>query len=226
KISLGGDIVPSLGGGVAAMATSSGRVYAVLSPDPFHGKADELYSSPVSRDAWARAGTMTGDPGAVLAVSGTAAWFGTSNAETAAGTLWATADGVTWHKYPFRCPGNYFGHPYALAGIAAASRSDVAFLCGAATGMYHTGMEVLVSVNGGRTGHLTAQAPPNGGDVAGFAVPPARPAVITIALVSPGPDALYRTASAGKTWAVITVPGTGGGTSLSSLAYASPATGW
>lgn len=41
------------------------------------GTDDELSSSPADRDAWARVGTMTGSN---LAVSGKAAWFGTSTA--------------------------------------------------------------------------------------------------------------------------------------------------
>jgi hypothetical protein len=41
------------------------------------GTDDELSSSPADRDAWARVGTITGSN---LAVSGKAAWFGTSTA--------------------------------------------------------------------------------------------------------------------------------------------------
>jgi len=41
------------------------------------GTDDELSSSPADRDAWARVGTVTGSN---LAVSGKAAWFGTSTA--------------------------------------------------------------------------------------------------------------------------------------------------
>jgi hypothetical protein len=52
---------------------SAGTVYAVVR----QGTDDELSSSPADRDAWARAGTMTGSN---LAVSGKAAWFGTSTA--------------------------------------------------------------------------------------------------------------------------------------------------
>jgi hypothetical protein len=48
-------------------------VYAVVR----QGTDDELSSSPADRDAWARAGTMTGSN---LTVSGKAAWFGTSTA--------------------------------------------------------------------------------------------------------------------------------------------------
>ena len=72
-----------------------GPVYAVVR----QGADDELFSSPAGRDAWARIGTMTGSN---LAVSGKAAWFGTSTA-SASTYLWATADGVRWRKYPFSC---------------------------------------------------------------------------------------------------------------------------
>ena len=152
-------------------------------------------------------------------MSGKAAWFGTSTAGTSA-YLWATADGVHWRKYPFSCPAGL-----GLGGIAAASSWQVAFLCANAQGMYHTVKEVLLSVNGGRTEHLTGQVP-LAGDVYGFAVPPYRAAVITIAVVTPGLNYLYRSANGGKTWTEIAVSGTSGGVSLSSLSYVSPTVGW
>jgi hypothetical protein len=127
RIFLGGNVVPALGGGVVAMAASAGTAYAVVSPDPFHGKPDELYRSPAGRNAWARVGTLTGQQ-ASLAVSGKAAWFGTST------RLWATADGVHWHSHPFRCPGAHYG----LDGIAAASRTHLVFLCASFQGMFRT----------------------------------------------------------------------------------------
>jgi hypothetical protein len=46
--------------------------------------------------------------------------------------VWATADWVHWHQYPFGCPGAGYG----LSGIAAASRSQVVFLCTNAEGMF------------------------------------------------------------------------------------------
>ena len=125
-----------------------------------------------------------------------------------------------WHKYPFSCPGAHYG-----LGIAAASSSHVAFLCAYPQGMYQTVKEVLVSVNGGRTEHLTGHAP-MGGDVSGFAAPPRRPKVITIAVVTPGPDYLYRSANGGKTWGGVAIPGTSGGAPLGSLSYASPEVGF
>jgi len=131
---------------------------------------------------------------------------------------------VRWHEYPFSCPGSYGGEPYQLAGIAAASRTEVAFLCASAAGMFHTGKEVLVSVNGGRTARLTGHAPWPG-DVSGFATPPYRSTVLTIAVEYPGPSRLYRSASSGTSWTVVGVPGSGG-ISLSSLSYVSRSVGW
>jgi hypothetical protein len=197
----------SLGGDIQAMAASAGTVYAVVS----RPSGDELFRSPAGRDAWARVGTMTGE---ILAVSGRAAWFGTST------YLWATAGGVHWHRYPFACPAGT-----ELAAISAASRLDVAFLCDFAEGTYHTVKDVLLSVNGGRTEHLTGQAP-LAGDVYGFAVPARNLKVITIAVVTPGPSYVYRSGNGGKTWAEIAIPGTTGGVGLNSLSYVSRTVGW
>jgi len=192
--------VISLGGDIETMAASAGTVYAVVR----QGADGELFSSPADRDAWARVGTMTGSN---LAVSGKAAWFGTSTAGTST-YVWATADSVYWRTYPFSCPAGL-----GLGGIAAASSWQVAFLCGASQRTYHSAKEVLLSVNGGRTEHLTGQAPV-AGDVAGFPVPLSRAAVITMAVVTPGLSYLYRSANGGKTWAEIVVSGTSPGRRL------------
>ena len=200
------------------MAASAGTAWAVVDPDPFHGQADELYRSPVGKNAWARVGTMTA-ANAVFAVSGRAAWF--ANSTGSSEYVWATTDGVHWNKYPFSCPGT----DYQQAGIAPVSPSHVLFLCAFPQGMFQTEKEVLLSVNGGRTARLIGPAPMRG-DVAGFAVLPHRATIITIAVVTPGLDYLYRSANGGKTWAEVAVPGTGGGVSLGSLSYVSPTVGW
>lgn len=209
----------SLGGGIVTMAASAGAAYAVIAAAG--SRRDELLSSPAGRNAWARVGAITGGFGSVVAVSGKAAWFGSSTPATGAGTLWATADGTHWHRYPFACPGT----GYQLSGIAPASRSRVVFLCTDAMGTYHTNKEVLRSVDGGRTEHLTGHAPVPGDD-GGFAVPRHRSQAITIAAVTPGPDLLYRSPNGGRTWAQITVRGTTGGVNIGSLAYLSRRTGW
>jgi len=215
-------IMPALGGGVQSMAAAAGTAYAVVSPDPYHARPQELFTSPASRNAWTRVGHMTGNPFAVLAVSGKAAWFGTSS--TTAGALWATANGVRWHRYPLRCPGDT-----TLSGIAAASRSHVAFLCVYFQGMYHSVKYVLRSVNGGRTTRVTGRAPVAGdayGGIGGFAVPPNRSRVIGMTVVTPGLSYVYRSATGGKTWTEVPVSGTSGGVGLNSLSFPSRTDGW
>lgn len=84
----------SIGGGIDAMAASGATAYAVVSPRG--GGREELYASPAGQDAWARAAPMTARR-PVLAVSGRAAWFGTST------RLRATAGGADWHRYRTTC---------------------------------------------------------------------------------------------------------------------------
>jgi photosystem II stability/assembly factor-like uncharacterized protein len=199
----------SLGGGIDAMAASAGTAYAVVSPRG--GGREELYRSPAGQDAWARAGPMTARS-AVLAVSGRAAWFGTST------HLWATADGADWHRYSFRCPGASY---YGLSGIAAASRSRVVFLCTGNGAAGSLSKEVLTSSDGGQIVHLAGH-PPLGGGTDGIAVPPHHARVITLAAVS-GASFLDRSADGGKTWTEVTYPLHG---YWSSLSYVSRTAGW
>ena len=124
RISLGGNIVPSLGGGVTAMAASAGTAWAVVDPDPFHGLADELYRSPAGTNAWARVGTMTAAQ-AVFAVSGRAAWFASSTQVGSGEYMWATANGVHWTstrsaaRGPTPARGHRAGQPLARPVLCA-----------------------------------------------------------------------------------------------------------
>jgi hypothetical protein len=61
---------------------------------------------------------------------------------------------VHWARYALRSAGTAIGVPYELAGIAAASSRDVAFLWDAAQGMYHTVTKVQILFNGGLTEEL------------------------------------------------------------------------
>jgi hypothetical protein len=198
-----------LPGDVQAMAASASAVYAVVA----RAAGNELYSSPLGRNHWARVGTMT-SPSASLAVFGTAAWFG------GAPNLWATTDGVHWHRYSFSCPAGLI-----LGAIAPSSSSRVAFLCAFAEGTFHTIKAVLQSVNGGKTEHLTGHAPQEG-DVSGFAVPRLRSSVVGIGVITPGLDYVYRSGNGGKTWAMISIAGTDGGVSMTSLQFVSRTVGW
>ena len=203
-----------LPGTIGTIAAAAHAVYAVV--------GNQLYSSPVSRNAWLRvsAGPRSGPvTGSVLAVWRNSVWFG-SNTD-----VWTTADGVHWGRYPFRCSGLAYGEPYLLAGISAASARDVAVLCAAPQGMFKTVMKVLVSVNGARSGWQTLKAPPLEGDVAGFAAAPGRFGTISIAVVTPGLDNIYRRPELGQSWTTFGIPGTSGGVPLNSLQFMSPAVG-
>lgn len=204
----------TLPGSIRTMAASAHAVYAVA--------GSQLYSSPPGRDAWVRVSARTRSgpmTGSILAVSGTSAWFGGGM------SLWMTADGEHWARYPLHSPGTAYGLPYELAGIAAASSRNVAFLWGSAQGMYHTVMKVQISSSGGRTQAQTLKAPPPEGDPVAFAVAPGRSGVILAAVEAPPADYIYRSASLGKTWITVTVPGTSGGITLNSLEFMSPAAG-
>ena len=199
----------TLPGDIGTMAASAGTVYAVVQ----RAAGDELYRSPAGKNAWARVGRMTATL-ATLATSGRAAWFASGAGFGAPAThLWATADGVHWHQYPFACPGSY-----GLQSIAAASPSDLVFLCTGESATGHTEKEVLRSANGGKTEHLVGPAPLGGvGGV--IAVPPRGSAVITLA----AEYFLYRSADGGKTWK--TVLFYDGGATWSSLSYVSGTVG-
>lgn len=204
----------ALPGSVTAMAASAGTAYAVV--EPHLSAPEELFRSPAGRAAWVRAGQMTA-ASATLAVSGRAAWFASGAGFTAPATyLWATTDGTHWHRYPFSCPKGY-----GLASIAAASTSRVLFLCSGSGFADGSGKEILASADGGRTTRLAGHAPAEG-DLAGFAVPPDRPQVITLAAVS-GLSLLYTSANGGKTWTITVV---GNSEPLSSLAYVNRTIGW
>lgn len=208
----------SLPGTVRTMAASTSGVYAVVQ----RPGGDQLYRSPLTWNAWTRAGMWTpAGPitGSVLAVSGNSVWFASST------TLWTTADGVHWARYALRSPGNYYGVPYTLAGISAASPRIVMFLWTAPSGMSRTGMKVQVSFNGGRNQWQTAASPPARGNVAGFAMSPGGYGVATIAVVTPGADYVYRSADLGRHWTTTVLPGTGGGVMLYSLQMMSPTAG-
>jgi YVTN family beta-propeller protein len=200
----------SLGGAVKAMAAAGGRVYAVVTPPG--GQRSELYASPAFRDAWARVGRIAVQPFTALAVSGTAAWL------TGSSRVWATADGRAWHRYPVRCPAPY--NRDGVGGVAAASRSQVYFLCLSDAGAGSQPKAVLYSADGGRTQHLAGIAPSHGTGISPLAVPPGRPQVITLGTVF----SLDRSADGGKTWKQALSYSSGA--TWNSLSFVSRTTGW
>lgn len=203
----------TLAGKVTAMTAAAGTAYAAVAPPAGKG---QLFRSPVTRAAWAPVGTITA-ASPLLAVVGRAAWFanGTLFGSPSATYLWATPDGTHWHRYPFAC-----AKGYGLKAITAATPSHLAFLCTGSGFAGGEGKEVMTSADGGKTAHLVGPAPLYGHPT-GFAAPPSRPQVITIANTGSG---IFTSANAGKNW-------TGGlidtsGEPLNSLAYTSPSAAW
>ena len=177
---------------------------------PPGGKAAELFTSPASRNSWTRVRQVSG--GRVLAAHGRSAWLGSNR------NLWATSNGVRWHKYQFRCPAEARG--IGLASISAASPARVLFLCLGSPAGPQQAKDLLGSSNGGRTIHLIRSLQ-LGGDTGVIAVPPGRPELITL-----GTEYYLDTsANGGKTWTMLSVPA-GGGAPWNSLSYLSPTAGW
>src|ERR1700722_13498801 len=132
-------------------------------------------------------------------------------------------------RYPVAASGSQAGatcgSSTALADgtstLSAARATDVAFSCANFQGMFHTNKQILTSVDGGRLQQIAGRRAPMEGDNSGFAVPPGRPSVFIIAVVTPGQSYLARSANGGTSWTQLNVLHTTGGTNLSSLAFVS-----
>lgn len=197
-----------LGGTVTSMAASAGTAYAVV----VRGRAPgALFTSPARRAAWTRVKQLTGD---FITALGTAAWLASSD------HVWVRTGTGRWHRHRSGCP--QADSQRGLAGVAPSTRSDVLYLCvgdGFAGG---AAKAVLRSTDGGKTVHLAGPAPAQG-QAQGFAAPPGRPMVVTLAAAG-GADWLYTSRDGGKSWTTWATPAAG--TPWASLAYTGPATAW
>ncbi len=210
------------GMGALAMTVAGPKVYAELTPDRGSTQPGGLYSSPVSHSSWALEPGVTGTFG-VLVSHGDTVWFASVPDRSGERTfVWTrTADGP-WHKKAFACPGK----EYLLSSIAAASRSDLAYLCTSTAefDMSDEGMRVLVSADGGRTVHLAGHwVPTIVGSGGVLAMAPGNAHMITFATPPNAIGAFGRSVNGGRTWHVI--KGFGFAT-WNSLAYVSPTTGY
>ena len=199
-------------GAILAMTVASGRAYAIVLPAG--GSSSELFSSPVGTNRWRHVGRTTGNAEAVLAASGRTAWFGSVTGLTA--TVWRVTAGTRVRKFRFACAGT----SYFLTSIAAATPSRVAFLC-TNTADFNTaseGIEVMLSVNGGRTERLTGRKAPVIGDGGVLAAPPGPGTVLTFATSVGNPSWIGRSADDGRTWKRVAYFASGGG-SPGSLSY-------
>ncbi len=181
-------------GAVLAMAAGSGRAYAIILPT--RSDKAELFTSQVRTNRWRRVGSLTGSPEAILAGSGRTAWFGSVTG--LATTVWRVTAGTQVRRFRFACA----GASYFLTSIAAATLSRVAFLC-TNTADFNTaseGIEVMLSVNGGKTERLTGRKAPVIGDAGVIAAPPGQGTVLSFATTVGNASWIGRSANDGKTW--------------------------
>jgi hypothetical protein len=208
---------------VETMVVAGPRVYAVVTGQR-GGERTRLLASPVDRDAWAPVRAVTDDRSAVLAAFGRTVWFAALSADDADGTavVWTNSGGSTWRSRRLTCPGRF----YTLSAIAAASPSDVAFLCTNTNSydMTTEGIELLTSADGGTrmrlAGRWVATVVGSGGVLA---IPPHRPAIISFASPSNATGWLGRSADGGRIWRPRTSKDVG---IWNSLSYVSRSTGW
>jgi hypothetical protein len=208
---------------VETMVVAGPRVYAVVKGQRAPSPA-RLLTSPVSRDAWAPVRAVTDRWFAVLAASGRTVWFAALPGDVAGGTavVWTNRGGSTWHSRRFTCPGRF----YTLSAIAAASPSDVAFLCASTApyGMTQEGIELLTSADGGARMRLAGRwVPAVAGGGGMLAIPPHRPGIISFAPPVDATGWLGRSADGGRTWRPQASSEIG---VWNSLSYVSPDTGW
>ncbi len=210
------------GMGVLAMALAGPRVYAVLTPLRHSKQPAGLYSSPVSHSSWSLVPGVTGSF-AVLASQGDTLWYAATATPGGGQTsIWTRVADGRWHKQAFTCPGKFYG----LSSIAAASRSQIAYLCTSTAefDMSSEGVRVLVSADGGRTAHLVgrwvATVVGSGGVLA---MAPGNTRVITFAAPANAIGAVGRSVNGGRTWRAFKALGIG---TWNSLSFVSASTGF
>ena len=127
-------------GAVGDLEAAGGVAYALIN--------GWLYRTPVGRDAWSKvAGVPRGATrqGALtLTLHGKAAWLSGSFPSNGA-FLYATADGVSWHKLASPC-----ASPYAPAGLAAYDQQRITLLCQGNGAAGSVGKIWYSSADGGR----------------------------------------------------------------------------
>jgi photosystem II stability/assembly factor-like uncharacterized protein len=179
--------VRQLPGYITDLETSAGVVYAV-STKPGSDK-QVVFASPAGKDAWHRVGGLpqtTGFSGlGTITLHGKAAWL------ILGGRLYATQNGSSWTKEPFKCPATY-----GIASVGAYSATQITLLCVGNPGLGSTSKVLYASSTGGA--HFTRSgAPPRPGDGGLLAEP--TPGHIFIATAS-GATWIYVSTDGGRRW--------------------------
>jgi len=174
-------------GYITDLETSAGVVYAASTVTK-SGK-EQIYSSPATSDSWQRVAGLPEAAGTDglgdITLHGKAGWIILGN------RLYATQNGSSWAKEPFRCP-----RGSGITGVAAYSASQITVLCTGEPGLGSTTKLVYASSNGGA--HFTkAGTAPRGGDGGLLAEP--TPRHLFIAAAS-GATFIYVSTDRGRHW--------------------------
>jgi photosystem II stability/assembly factor-like uncharacterized protein len=210
-----------LGGGIVAMASGSGEVYALVEPCATDDCAapGHLYRSPAGRNSWSLVPGVSGtfdETSGNLVIEGNTVFLLTGGPTP---QLLVASDGLNFSSLPIPCvqaiPGDVV--PFLPGGLAASDPSDISVVCLGGIGAGNQLKQAFVSHDGGRT-FLRLPDPPTGGDGAELAMP--APAVLLLGTASAA-TSLFRTTASNEAWSISSTFA-GGGVGLSGLAFVDP----
>jgi hypothetical protein len=219
----------NLGGAVVAMASGAGEAYALVDPcaSTTCSGVEQLYRSPVGRDAWTVVLGVSGRPfGLVsLVAEGRTVFMLISPPGTAEiPEILESPDGVHFVQLPVPCgpaaPPYNGPVPPQPAALAASDPSNLAVACTGGIAAGNVYKEAYLSHDGGHS-YQRLPDPPTGGDGAQLAMP----APSTLLLASDSAAALvYRIAPPASSWTTA-IWWASGGLPATDLGFVDPAYG-
>ncbi|MGO9658564.1 MAG: hypothetical protein ACLQVK_23260 [Acidimicrobiales bacterium] len=211
-----------LGGPVLSLTTAGAYVYAAVGScyetTSSCSPTVRLERSPVQQNAWHAVAGISGHGAQVfLASQGAAVWAALWPTSDGPASVWASATGTSWRRYPDPCYDRAQG--VDLAGLASPKINVLFELCAGNPGAGQEGKSLRLSTNGGTTSHLVSQLPLGG---LAYGVAAANSKDVVVDAVS-GASIIYHSANGGGTWATKTFDD--GGAGLFDLQFATPALG-
>ena len=154
-----------LGGPVISLATAGGYAYATVGScyqtSSTCSPSVRLERSAVQQDAWHPVPGISGHGTQVLWASrGPAVWLALWPASVGPASIWASATGTSWHRYPDPCFDRSQG--IDLAGLAAPETNVLFELCAGNPGAGQETKSLRLSTNEGATSHLVSNLPLGG----------------------------------------------------------------
>ncbi len=211
-----------LGGPVISLAAAGGYVYVAVSScyqtSSSCSPNVRLERSPVQQNAWHPVPGVSGHGSQVLwATRGAAVWLALWPASVGPASVWGSAAGTSWHRYPDPCYDRSQG--IDLAGLAAPETNILFELCAGNPGAGQEAKSLRLSTNDGATSHLLSNLPLGG---LAYGVAAASSKDVVVDAVS-GASIIYHSAKGGATWSTKTFDD--GGAGLFDLQFATPALG-